>query len=349
VIKQDFLNLLDKYLAEQASAEEKQLLLNIYKEQEAKYDLSAAELETLNSLENEQIQKFKDSLSLGATKETEKHEPIIIPFYRNPIWRVAASLFIILSIGALFWLKSDKVSDFNKSFPKLHSEGLVTYANRSGKITRINLPDGSYVDLGKDSEIGYARQFVASKREVYLIGEGFFQVTKNHTKPFIVYTDKLVAKVLGTSFLVKSGMNNTEASVLVKTGKVSVFRSNDFTEKDAKPDLTGGVVLTPNHIADLKNQTFERKISAHPDLLKNRDKSNFNFDNTPIITVFAQLQEAYGITILYDKQKLNSCSISVNMGKENFYQKLDVICHTLNLSYEVLDGDVNITGAGCAN
>lgn len=345
--KQKFLTLLDKYLAGQASVEEEQLLLFIYKKQEAKYELSAAESETLGLMENELVQKFESSLKGLEKKKPQRLQ--IVPFYKRSVFRIAASFLIVFSIGALLWSKRDHASDFKKLFPNIHSEDFITYTNQSGKIKRINLPDGSYIDLAKDSEIGYASKFAASKREVYLIGEGFFQVTKNHSKPFIVYTDKIVAKVLGTSFLVKSGINNTEASVLVKTGKVSVFRSKDFTEQDAKPDLTGGVVLTPNHAADLNNRTFERKIADHPDLLETKSITNFNFDNTPITVVFAQLQEAYGITILYDKQKMNTCTISVNMGKENFYQKLDLICRTLNLSYEIYDGNVNITGAGCAN
>ena len=58
-------------------------------------------------------------------------------------------------------------------------------------------------------------------REVYLQGEAFFEVTKNAEKPFIVYSDDVVTKVLGTSFNILCD-DSDEIKVSLVTGKVEV-------------------------------------------------------------------------------------------------------------------------------
>ncbi len=69
------------------------------------------------------------------------------------------------------------------------------------------------------------------KREVKLSGEAFFDVVPNPQQPFYIYTDKMVVKVLGTSFRVKA--LGAEESVAVSTGKVSVYLKGQDLEQQA--------------------------------------------------------------------------------------------------------------------
>ncbi len=70
---------------------------------------------------------------------------------------------------------------------------------------------------------------VATNRDVYLSGEAFFEVTKNPDRPFRVFANEIVTKVLGTSFTVRSFENDTTIQVIVRTGKVTVY-SQAITE-----------------------------------------------------------------------------------------------------------------------
>ena len=63
--------------------------------------------------------------------------------------------------------------------------------------------------------------------------------------------------------------------------------------------------------------------------------------------VFATLERAYGIPLMYDESVISSCSLSVNVGNETFYEKLDLICRAINASYESIDGSIFITSHGC--
>jgi len=351
VSKKEFLDLLDKYLAGNASSEEEQILFNVYQHIEDKYEWDEPGMDSLDQLEHKLVERFKNSILRPGNVDLSENKYTIKPRFNNSIiFKIAAGLLLLLNVTGGYWLYHSRPSETGRGFTNQDTQNLITHTNSTNKTEKIIFPDKSFANLTAGSKIVYSKDFSGSLRKVYLIGEAFFQVTRDHTKPFIVYTDKVVAKVLGTSFIVKSGVNNTEASVLVKTGKVCVFKAKEFTIADTKPELTGGVVLLPNHLADLNTmEQIEKKLPDAPEVLKKQTVADFDFDNTPIATVFSRLQDNYGITILYDKTKFSSCSLSVNMGNEDFYQKLDLICHTINASYQVRDGNVLVSGTGCTN
>ena len=335
--KKDFLELLDKYLAGNASNEEEIFLFDVYQRMEDKYEWSLPEMAVLDELEHRMIQRFKNAIMRPeVTGQSRISETRRIISRKYLIRLAAAAVLLLATISAVYWIYDSPSS-------------LITHSNNTRATEKIIFPDNSYVNLAAGSKIIYEKDFSGSLREVYLVGEGFFDVSPNNAKPFIVYTDKVVARVLGTSFIINSGWNNTEARVLVKTGKVSVFKTKEFTKENAKTAPTAGIILLPNHAVDLNaREELVKTLPRSPEILKPLGPERFDFDDTPIDTVFSRLQDTYGIAILYDKNKFSSCSLTVKMGKEDFYQKLELICHTINATYQVRDGNVFVSGPGCA-
>jgi ferric-dicitrate binding protein FerR (iron transport regulator) len=222
------------------------------------------------------------------------------------------------------------------------------YNNSSDSVQRIVLSDGSEVLLEKDSKLSYAANFTSGKREVYLTGNAFFKITRNPSRPFIVYTQDIVTKVLGTSFRVRALAGEKVVSVLVKTGKVSVFRRENFTSSDARSGTLKGIVLTPNQemVYDIVHEQMNKSLVETPVIT--RDSAyNFVFDDTPAADVFRKLHDAYGITVVMDEEALASCTISASLGNESFYEKLNIICKIINATYQVIDGNVVINAKGC--
>ena len=66
-----------------------------------------------------------------------------------------------------------------------------------GETFKLILCDGTEVWLNANSKLVYPTAFIEKERTVFLEGEAYFKVTKD-TKPFIVKTDYLQTKVLGT-------------------------------------------------------------------------------------------------------------------------------------------------------
>jgi transmembrane sensor len=221
--------------------------------------------------------------------------------------------------------------------------------NDSDTAYQLSLPDGSNVRLGSKSKLNYSSKSFAGKREVFLSGEAFFDVTKNPALPFVVHTKNMVTKVLGTSFRVRDYSTDKKAIVTVSTGKVSVYKSGNYIEKNKPGDNSQGVIVTPNQqvVLDIPNKQLSKMIIDKPVILETKKQSELVFSSTPLSEVFKVLQDAYGIPILSDESVINTCSLSARMGNEGFFEKLDLICRAVDASYESIDGNIFISSNGC--
>jgi ferric-dicitrate binding protein FerR (iron transport regulator) len=225
----------------------------------------------------------------------------------------------------------------------------VEEANTSGKELRVHLSDGSTVTLSDGGRLQYRKDFGDEPfREVFLTGEAFFQVARDAARPFLVHTDEVVTRVLGTSFRVRASEDNREVVVSVTTGKVSVYALGP-----GKPDAESqknGVILLPNQqVTYLREQdSFGKALVAEPRILNPSIKeSDFIFENTPIREVFQVLQKAYGVEIIFDEEVMSNCFITAPLGSESLFEKLKIICRTIGARYETIDARVVITSAGC--
>lgn len=218
---------------------------------------------------------------------------------------------------------------------------------------KVSLPDGSEIQLMPNAAVSYAPVFVQNhKREVFLSGEAFFEVRKDKANPFFVYANDLVTRVVGTSFTIKSSSERVE--VIVRTGKVAVMQAKDLAASEAGTpgiDVPGNVMLlTPNQqvVFTAGQPVLARSITENPVAIAHPVvKPDFTFDNQPVAEVFRLMQETYGIPILYDSVRLENCFVRVALRDEPFFDKLGIICSTIEASYQVTDGQVVITGQGC--
>ncbi|SOD92671.1 FecR family protein [Spirosoma fluviale] len=261
-------------------------------------------------------------------------------------WQVAASVSLLLLLGAgLWWQFNQSTTNPSLVLSKFSTnERLLEEVNRTENTIRIHLHDGTVVSLAKDSRLTYPRTFDGRQRVVYLSGEAFFEVTKNPDQPFLVYANETVTKVLGTSFRIKAYANAPKVVVAVRTGRVSVFARNDFESSPATTQ-PNGVVLTPNQQAVFSRQEaqLQKTLVEQPVLLATpAEQPSFNFDNTPIGAVFAVLEKAYGVDIVYDETLFASRTLTVSLEDESLYEKLDVICKTVGVSYQIIDTQVII-------
>jgi ferric-dicitrate binding protein FerR (iron transport regulator) len=262
---------------------------------------------------------------------------------------IAASLLMIAGVYWHYYNKPRPLpGNAYKAFMQETKHKSIEYNNNSDSEQHIVLSDGSTVVLEKNSRLTYAANFSSGKREVYLEGNAFFNITRNPERPFIVYTQTIVTKVLGTSFYVKAMSDAETASVVVKTGKVSVFKSENFTSTDAGSPTLKGMVVTPNQqvVYDIPNEQMNKSLVEKP-VIANQATYSFDFDDTPATEVFNRLQAAYGVPVLIDEEVLATCTISASLGNEPFYEKLRIICKIINATYEVIDGTVVISTKGC--
>jgi len=289
----------------------------------------------------------------GHIKEPEEKGRIVGMSKRQ--WIVAAALlFAIASTVVYFLVKRDMTVEKYAYATITSAKPLIENINTSDKSITLKLPDGSTVELTGNSRISYANNFDSTDtRDVYLSGEAFFTVTKNPGRPFRVFANEIVTKVLGTSFNVRSFEKDTIIRVTVRTGKVSVY-SQALTDgkETAAPDHLGGIILTPNQelVYQKIKEKFQKTLLQNPIMVHpNVTGQNMLYEDAPLEKVFRELSQNYDISIVYDIDLLKKCTVTADLRNEPFYNQILLICKAIGATYEVIDGQVVIQSNGCGS
>ncbi len=274
------------------------------------------------------------------------------PFWGR--WAAAACIVLVLSIG--WWsINHQEPGQSTRTAPALvtaEGESLREQTNNTTEAILIKLSDGSTVQLQPNSRLSYPERFAAARREVSLIGDAFFQVTRNPARPFLVYAGGTVTKVVGTSFRVQAFEQDKTVSVVVRTGRVSVFSRRDFDRQRQQATAKGiGVLLTPNQraIFTRENEQLAKDLIEAPVPLPSTPlHQELVFDDRPVSEVLTTLENQYGLDIIFDAGTLSHCPITTTLSSnEGLYQRLDRICRAIGATYETVDGQLIITSTGC--
>jgi hypothetical protein len=228
------------------------------------------------------------------------------------------------------------VSDENRSFD-----------NSSVEPKEISLPDGSKVTLQPGGKISYHTSSDRSSREVFLEGEAFFDVKRDVLRPFLVHSQEVTTKVLGTSFTVKAERDGRSITVSVKTGKVSVYTHRGNSGPSAKSTET---ILTPNQqiVYNRHENKVARMLVENPrQLIPAEEIRKWHFEDAPVMEIFHALEKVYGVNIEFDAKTLSGCTLTTSISDGSIYNRLDIICKAIGTTYTVEETKIVVRGSGC--
>jgi transmembrane sensor len=263
-------------------------------------------------------------------------------------WKIAATVLLLIMAGGVIFLSSHfsntkklplSLENFGQKF-----SGIQLIENKTSTPRLIALEDGSEVTLEPGSELRVANIFQDDKREVYLTGEAFFHVKRDTLRPFLVYANEVITKVLGTSFTIKAYKGAKQTTVAVKTGKVSVSTNPKVIQHDQE------VILTPNQEAVYNSEIMRvtKKLVDDPKIvLEKPTLFEMKYDGTPVTKIFEVLEANYGVDILYDPDILSNCILTTSMSDEGLYQRIEIICKAIGAEYKVQDAAITIISKGC--
>lgn len=216
-----------------------------------------------------------------------------IDFYRRALRLSAAAIILLVcGISSLFFLwQSERTAS---EVVEEYKEYVVEVPD--GAKSKITFPDGSVVWLNAGSKVKYDSNFAKASRNVELTGEGYFEVSKNKELPFVVNTEKLSVKVLGTKFNLKSYEEDSEVKVTLKEGAVKV---GDFLT-DAAP-----VELKPNQRFTFRKADLSMLVdSVDASHIDNWRNGAMTFDKVPLEEIAKELRRLYNIPIRIESDKL---------------------------------------------
>lgn len=230
----------------------------------------------------------KSNLSINATsfgqilEKHKKNDISIPPSFSGSLRKLAiiSATFIFVLCTGLYLFKTTN---------KIYTTHQIA---KSGQRISLTLPDNSTVILNSESELKYLSNF-EKKREIWLTGEAFFKVRHNKNIPFIVHTDGLDVKVLGTEFNINS--NSTDKIVSLEKGRVNVLLKESHNEIDLLPSEE--LVWNTKTKAVTKRNFDITKVSAWKDNILLLDEISLR-DALPRINQF------YGVTFIIKDIKI---------------------------------------------
>jgi len=259
-----------------------------------------------------------------------------VPIDRNKTnlsWlKAAAAISLLVISGAV-------------AYQFVDSEDARLPVHRTAEVSQqhqfIKLPDGSTLILNTGSQISYPESFEDKKvREVFLVGEGFFDIKHDASKAFIVHTGKLSTTVLGTAFNIKAYPEQNDITVTVARGKVKV--SNDLKVL--------GIISPDQQITFSKRNSKARQQEIKSKEVIAWTERDIFFDDISMEDAAQQLEDRFKIKIDFANEKIKNCRFTATftMG-EDINQILDVVCAFNKATYIIkTTGDIEISGNGCS-
>ena len=163
----------------------------------------------------EQMQRTWDAFS--QVRDAVYAAPQPAKRFKPRAWLAALAAGLVLAVGTAGW--------FVLRYPRVQE-----LATTLGEQRRIDLADGSQLDLAPDSRV--TTRFTLVRRDVQLErGQAFFAVAHEALRPFVVHANSLTVTAVGTAFDVRIGPAG--AVVTVSEGRVTVEPGADAADGDS--------------------------------------------------------------------------------------------------------------------
>lgn len=262
-------------------------------------------------------------------------------------WISGIAACLLLGLFGLFMFMKDDTSKPGSEVADSNVPTGIEIKNTTQAEQAVRLKDGTIVWLKAGSSVVYDKNFNQTRRTVYLSGEAFFQVKRDTHRPFIVHAGALVTEVLGTSFRIKPKLVSKEIEVSVATGRVSVYTQSVSHKKEHN-----GVILTPNQRATFNPSS----LAIIPSLVENPQpiptqsalsQTSLVFQGASLQTVLTRLEEVYGIQFVVVNPDATNCLITADLTDLSLFAQLDLVCKSIEATYERRGTEVFITGEGC--
>jgi transmembrane sensor len=246
-----------------------------------------------------------------------------------PWLRIVAAAVAVIAVSVCIYLVKIK---------PVQENDFAQFQTKWGSTAQVKLPDGTMVTLNSLSVLKYPRHFNGKTREVYLNGEGYFDVAKDHSHPFIVHTEKTAIKVLGTAFNLKSYTNDAQFEATLFRGSIQATLNNDpavnvlLKPSDKLIVNASGYQLTKETYADHSNTNTETAWMNH----------KLIFKNEPFNLLTNSLARKYGLNIIFKNDGLKPIKLSGEFENENIQQVLLSLQIVTKFNYKVSGNTIYI-------
>jgi transmembrane sensor len=324
VLPEDIRLLLQKYLDDQCSAGEVELVFELLQTIPGQQIMAQvlADDQPVASQDAPELPAGASERMLARLQQSIQAEKPLTKLHRVRWLAVAASVALLLGFSWRISRPGDKMREL---FLPLEYTTIAAPINQQVQAT---LPDGTRIRLNAGSRIRFAEDFVRrQRRDVNLTGEAYFVVAHNPLKPFAVQVKQARVEVLGTEFNLKENPAGTSAVIAVTRGKVA-FRG---LHSPGETPLT----LLPGDVGTAQQGTVSKR--RLPDVANYLSWFNQRliFRATSMGEVARQLEQIYGVSIEFSEPSIADRRVTVNIRREPLPRILDKLAEFLYIRYRV--------------
>jgi ferric-dicitrate binding protein FerR (iron transport regulator) len=260
-----------------------------------------------------------------------------IPFDRRNktlIWmrQIAA----VLLVGFVIWTVWDNYQEVITDDSRLVYQEVKALP---GVNTIVSLNDGTKVHLFPGSKLSYPHSFKGNERNVQLKGEGYFEVAHHPEMPFIVSTDHLRVRVLGTEFNLRAYEEEAFIETALVKGKVQLEKAKGgkyVTLNDLLPNQRSVYHWATNEMNVFNEKNIEQFAAwKHGKLV---------FDATSMEEVVYRLQKWYNVEIIIQDEQLYNYRFTGVFGNEPIQEVLELMRFTSPFSYRISEASSGANG-----
>jgi transmembrane sensor len=197
---------------------------------------------------------------------------------------------------------------------------MLTATTAKGQTYQFQLPDGTNVWLNADSKISFPSQFTGKNRKIVLSGEGYFEVAKDKTHPFIVSTTKQDVEVLGTHFNINSYTDESATKTGLLEGSVKI---NNRT------------IIKPGEQASSNGPDDVKVTPVDVDKVVAWKNGRFVFESESIESIMRKLSRWYNVEVIYQDDVKDIPFTAFISRRDNISKILEKITYTQNIHFKI--------------
>lgn len=226
-----------------------------------------------------------------------------------------------------------------------------TITSAAGEHKSILLPDGSKVVLNEKSMLHIAADFNKKNRDIILLGEAFFDVTQNSSKPFTIHTPYTDVNVLGTVLNVKAYPEDQMVETSLLKGSVEVV----LKKQDSKR-----IVLKPNEKISINYRISNNKANIAQNKLHLSAKSltalsggkqdsslipllwntgTLSFSKNSFAEIAGKLQQWYGVELVFENTAVAQYRFTGEFKDKRIMEVLNALQLSRHFNYEIDKGN----------
>ncbi|MFY0650376.1 MAG: FecR domain-containing protein [Cyclobacteriaceae bacterium] len=325
-------DIIAKDLAGQATDQERATLGDWLKDKQNKREYNFLRLTW--SQGNSKIETSKDKVFSGLKEKLgTQNETIVHQIGHNErswnIWVKVAAVLVLVS-GISFLFLNEILTEEEQITAQVNT---IIKENPKGVKRNVMLPDGTEVWLNSESTLSYQASFTDSSRIVKLVGEAYFEVAKDKSRPFSVISGDLVTTALGTAFNVNAFSDQAVSIISLAEGKVKV-------EMKSKEEV---LYLNPGYSAILnKTQNELNSGPFDPEIDLAWKEGTLLFRDANKNEVFSKLERWFGVEFKFENQSTVAWNLTTKFENESLEEVLKVIGFKMKFDFKIENKIVTI-------